>query len=280
MNEEIRSMNLEVGNGFPRLRKLFELLKRFVYGWWFRYFVWAGMLLVWELWGRNQSPFLFTHPTAIVRALVGLTTNGELIPAVFDSLQILLVGYGLAVVLALPLGILAGRVNYIGRLLNPVMMAFYVTPRLALIPLIIIWIGIGFWAKIAVVWLICFFAIFFNVLHGMSSVSRTYVEVANAYGGNEWQILREVTLPAITPFIGTGLRLGLGLALIGTVVSEFLIGLNGLGGIIVYYSARLRVAQVFAAVFVILIIGVSLMALAYALERRLSHWQKTERAFR
>lgn len=257
-----------------------RMVNRFINGSAFRYVIWAILLLIWELWGRDQSPFTFTYPTAIVRALLGLINSGELMAAIIDSVQVLAVGYGLAVVIAVPLGLLAGRINYLGRLLNPIMMAFYVTPRLALIPLIIIWVGIGFWAKIAVVWLICFFAIFFNVLHGMSSVSRSYLDVANAYGANEWQILREVTLPAIIPFIATGLRLGLGLALIGTVVAEFLIGLNGLGGVIVFYSSRLRVAQVFAAVFVILIFGVALMAVAYALERRASHWQRTGRAFR
>lgn len=259
---------------------LATLAGRFVNGPLFPYAVWAGLLLLWEIWGRRQSPFFFTYPTAILRELVNMTATGELPAAVGDSFRILMVGYGLAVVTALPLGVIAGRIGYIGRLLNPLMMAFYVTPRLALIPLIIIWIGIGFWAKIAVVWLISFFAIFFNVMHGMSSISRSYLDVARAYNTSEWQLLREVTLPAITPFIATGLRLGLGLALIGTVVSEFLIGLNGLGGIIVHYSARMRVAQVFAAVFVILVFGVVLMAIAQALERRVSHWQLTERAFR
>ncbi|MCC6805303.1 MAG: ABC transporter permease [Anaerolineae bacterium] len=261
-------------------RSWLQMVSRLVNAAAFRYVVWAILLLIWELWGRQQSPFTFTYPTAIIGALAGLAGSGELVKAIIDSVQVLAIGYGMAVLIAVPLGLLAGRINYLGRLLNPLMMAFYVTPRLALIPLIIIWVGIGFWAKIAVVWLICFFAIFFNVLHGMSSVSRSYLEVANAYGANEWQILREVTLPAILPFIATGLRLGLGLALIGTVVAEFLIGLNGLGGIIVFYSARLRVAQVFAAVLVILIFGVTLMSLAYALERRISHWQRTERAFR
>jgi NitT/TauT family transport system permease protein len=89
-----------------------------------------------------------------------------------------------------------------------------------------------------------------------------------------------VTLPAIMPFIATGMRLGLGLALIGMVVSEFLIGLTGLGGVIVYYSARLKVAQVFAAVLVILALGLSLMSVAYAAEARISHWKQTERAFK
>jgi ABC-type nitrate/sulfonate/bicarbonate transport system permease component len=264
----------------PAKSPAFQRLAAFVYSPAFRYIVWGVLLLIWEVWGRQQSPFFFTHPTAIVQALIGLTSTGELPQAIIDSTVVLFVGYGLAVIMAVPIGILAGRISFLGRLLNPLMMAFYVTPRLALIPLIIIWVGIGFWAKIAVVWLICFFAIFFNVVHGMSSISRSYVEVANAYGANEWQILREVTLPALLPFIATGLRLGLGLALIGTIVSEFLIGLNGLGGIIVFYAARLRVAQVFAVVTVILIAGVSLIAGISALERRISHWRQSEHAFR
>jgi NitT/TauT family transport system permease protein len=244
-----------------------------------QYLVWGGLLLLWELWGRGQSPFFFTYPTAIGRSLLRLAATGELGRAILDSLQVLLLGYGLGVVAGVPLGLLAGRIAYLRQLLSPLMMAFYVTPRLALIPLIIIWVGIGFWAKITVIWLICFFAIFFNVLHGMTSLSRSYLDVARAYGANEAQILREVTLPAILPFVATGLRLGLGLALIGMVVSEFLIGLNGLGGIIVYYSVRLRVADVFAAVTIIVVIGSVLMALARALERRVTHWQQGARAF-
>jgi NitT/TauT family transport system permease protein len=206
--------------------------------------------------------------------------SGEIPEALVVSLKALVVGYGLGAALAVPLGLISGRVAYLRKLLNPVMMAFYVTPRLALIPLIIIWVGIGYWAKITVIWLVCFFAIYFNVVQGVTSLSRSYLDVARAYGADEWQVLRHVTLPAALPFMATGLRLGLGLALIGMVVSEFLIGLTGLGGVIVYYSMRLRVAQVFAAVLAILVLGFSLMALAQALERRVSHWKQTERAFR
>jgi len=246
----------------------------------FRYAVWIGLLVAWELWGRTQSPYFFTYPSAILRAAIVMIRNGEIPEALGVSLRALTVGYGLAAVSAVPLGLLAGRFAYLRRLISPIMMAFYVTPRLALIPLIIIWIGIGFWAKIAVIWLISFFAIFFNVLHGVGSLSQQYLDVAKAYGASEFQVLREVTLPAIMPFIATGMRLGLGLALIGMVVSEFLIGLTGLGGIIIYYSSRLKVAYVFAAVLVILVLGQSLMAVAYSLERRISHWKQTERAFR
>jgi NitT/TauT family transport system permease protein len=264
----------------PRLSSLGRTLERFSQTKGFRYWIWAGLLVLWEIWGRGQSPYFFTYPTAILRATVAMTASGELIKALGISLQALAVGFSLSALMAIPIGLLAGRFAYLRRLISPLMMGFYVTPRLALIPLIIIWVGIGFWAKIAVIWLISFFAIFFNVLHGVNSLSQSHLDVAKAYGANEFQILREVTLPAIMPFIATGMRLGLGLALIGMVVSEFLIGLTGLGGVIVYYSARLKVAQVFAAVLVILVLGLSLMSIAYALEARISHWKQTERAFK
>jgi len=244
-----------------------------------RYGIWLLLLLAWEAWGRTQSPYFFTYPTAILRATRTMFASGEMVEAILVSLKGLVVGFSLGAVIAVPLGLLAGRVGYLRRLLNPLMMAFYVTPRLALIPLIIIWIGIGFWAKTAVIWLVCFFAIYFNVVYGVTSLSRSYLDVAKAHGASEWQVLREVTLPATLPFIATGLRLGLGLALIGMVVSEFLIGLTGLGGLIIYYSMRLKTAYIFAAVLVILVMGLAIMGLAQRLERKASEWKRTERAF-
>ena len=198
----------------------------------------------------------------------------------WESAQALLWGFGLAASMAIVLGLIAGRFNYIRRLLNPLMMAFYVTPRLALIPLIIIWVGIGFNAKVAVIWLTCFFPIYYNVVPGITSLSRTYLDVAKSYGATEWQVLKEVILPAILPFIATGLRLGLAMALVGMITAEFFIGLNGLGGTILFHANRLQIADVFAAVLVIVLVGVTLMSAAYAFERRVSHWQQSERAFR
>ncbi len=245
-----------------------------------RIVVWGGLLIVWEVWGRGQSPFFFTYPTAILRAGFELFKTGQLLGEIGESMQALITGFLLAASMGVSLGLLAGRFNYLRRLFHPLMLAFYVTPRLALIPLVIIWVGIGFEAKIAIIWLTCFFPIYFNVVPGMMSLSRTYLDVAHAYGADEWQTLREVILPAILPFIATALRLGLAMALVGMVTAEFFVGLTGLGGVIVFNADRLQIAQVFAAVFVILIIGVTLMSLAYEFERRVSHWQQTERAFR
>lgn len=243
------------------------------------YFVWSILLILWEAWGRGQSPYLFSYPSAIVKAAKLMIVDGELLVAVINSLQTLIVGYSLAAVAGVVLGLLAGRFNYIRRLFNPLLTAFFVTPRLALLPLIIIWFGIGFESKIVIVWLTSFFVIFFNIVHGIRSISGSHLDIAKAYGANDWQITREVILPASIPFVATGLRLGLGLALVGMVVSEFFIGISGLGGLIVIYSSRLEIAKVFVSSLAIIILGLILMGFAYVLERRLSHWRQTERAF-
>src|SRR3989337_1064697 len=97
--------------------------------------VWGFLLLAWELWGRTQSPYFFTYPTAILRAMTQMLASGEMQEGLMVSLKGLMVGFSLAAVIAVPLGLIAGRIAYLRRLLNPIMMAFYVTPRLALIPL-------------------------------------------------------------------------------------------------------------------------------------------------
>lgn len=245
-----------------------------------RLIVWGGALVLWEWWGSKQSPFLFTYPTAILAAEYELFSKGQLLGEIGESLEALIIAFAFAAAIAVVLGLLAGRFNYLRRLLHPLMTAFYTTPRLALVPLIIVWIGIGFEAKVTIIWLSCFFPIYFNVLPGMTSLSRTYIDVAHAYGANEWETLREVILPAILPFIATGLRLGLAMALVGMITAEFFVGLTGLGGVILFHADRKQIAEVFAAVLVVLCMGLALMSAAYAFERRVSHWRQTERAFR
>ena len=209
-----------------------------------------------------------------------MIAGGELGHALGISLKALFIGFGLSASTGVLMGLVAGRYNYIKRLLDPIMVAFYVTPRVALIPFIIVWFGIGFSAKLSVIWLTSFFIIYFNVVKGVSNVSGSYVDVARAYGATENIVLKDVILPAVLPYIATGLRLGLGLSLIGMVVSEFFIGITGLGGLIMTYALRFKIAEVFVVTFVILFLGVILMNLATILENRLSHWRKTERAFR
>src|SRR5207244_13622162 len=193
-------------------------------------------------------------------------------------LQGLAICFGLAIVLRITLGILMGRYRALYYALNPFIVALYATPGVALIPLIMLWFGLGLQAKIVIITESCFFPIVINTLAGVRNVSRANVDVARAYGASERQILRLVLLPSAVPFIMAGIRLAVGRGVIGMVVAEFFTALSGVGSLIIIYSNAFATAKLFVPVIVIAAMGLSLTTLAKYLERRLAPWKETERA--
>jgi len=238
----------------------------------------GAFIVAWELYGRSLSPIFLSYPTAIVAAAVDLITSGELLAALLKSLQGLAIGFSLAVVLGTTLGILMGRYRALYFALDPFIVALYATPGVALIPLIMLWFGLGLQAKIVIITEACFFPIVINTLAGVRNVSRANVDVARAYGASERQILRLVLLPSAVPFIMAGIRLAVGRGVIGMVVAEFFTALSGVGSLIIIYSNAFATAKLFVPVITLSLLGVSLTALAQHLERRMAPWKETERA--
>jgi ABC-type nitrate/sulfonate/bicarbonate transport system permease component len=238
----------------------------------------GAFLVAWELYGRSLSPIFLSYPTAIVGAAVELITSGELLAALLKSLQGLAIGFSLAVVLGITLGILMGRYRALYYALNPFIVALYATPGVALIPLIMLWFGLGLQAKIVIITEAAFFPIVINTLAGVRNVSRANVDVARAYGASERQVLRLVVLPSAMPFIMAGIRLAVGRGVIGMVVAEFFTALSGVGSLIIIYSNAFATAKLFVPVITLSLLGVALTALAQHLERRMAPWKETERA--
>ncbi len=238
----------------------------------------GAFLIAWELYGRSLSPIFLSYPTAILAAAGELIGSGELLAALLKSLQGLVIGFSLAVVLGITLGILMGRYRGLYYALNPFVVALYATPGVALIPLIMLWFGLGLQAKIVIITEACFFPIVLNTLAGVRNVSRANVDVARAYGASERQILRMVLLPSAVPFIMAGIRLAVGRGVIGMVVAEFFTALSGVGSLIIIYSNAFATAKLFVPVITLSLLGVSLTALAQQLERRMAPWKETERA--
>jgi NitT/TauT family transport system permease protein len=238
----------------------------------------GAFLVVWELYGRSLSPIFLSYPTAILAAAVELISSGELLAALLKSLQGLAIGFSLAVVFGITLGILMGRYKSLYHALNPFIVALYATPGVALIPLIMLWFGLGLQAKIVIITEACFFPIVINTFAGVRNVSRANVDVARAYGASERQILRLVLLPSALPFIMAGIRLAVGRGVIGMVVAEFFTALSGVGSLIIIYSNAFATAKLFVPVITLSLLGVSLTALAQQLERRMAPWKETERA--
>jgi ABC-type nitrate/sulfonate/bicarbonate transport system permease component len=235
-------------------------------------------LIVWELYGRSLNPIFLSYPTAIALAAADLFASGELVAALLKSLQGLVIGYTLAVIVGITLGILMGRYRSVYYALDPFIVALYATPGVALIPLIMLWFGLGLQAKIIIIFEACFFPIVINTFAGVRNVSRANVDVARAYGASDRQVLRLVMLPSALPFIMAGVRLAVGRGVIGMVVAEFFTALSGLGSLIITFSNAFATAKLFVPVITLSLLGVSLTALAQLLERRLAPWKETERA--
>lgn len=235
-------------------------------------------LVAWELYGRSLNPILLSYPTAVAGAFIELLLNGQLLTALVQSLQPLTVGFLLALILGVGLGVLMGRYKICYQALDPFLTALYATPSVALIPLIMLWFGLGFGAKVVIIFLSCFFAIVINTYAGVRDVSRASVDVVRAYGATDRQIMVKVVLPSALPFVMAGIRIAVGRGVIGMVVAEFFTVLRGLGALIIVFSNAFATAKLFVPILVLAFMGIGLTTAARWVEQRLAPWKETERA--
>lgn len=238
----------------------------------------ALTLGLWEWYGRGVDPIFFSYPTAVVAAVPAMIAKGELQRALLLSLQGLAAGFGLAIVFGIVLGLLVGRYRLFDYILDVQISALYSTPNVALIPLLILWFGLGMKSKIVIVFLAAFFPIIVNTYGGVRNVSRGLVEIAQAEGASEAQIFGKIIVPASLPFIMTGIRLAVGRAVVGMVVAEMFTAITGLGGAIVYFSNAFATDKLFVVIILLALLGVGLTEGVKYLEARLAPWKETERA--
>jgi ABC-type nitrate/sulfonate/bicarbonate transport system permease component len=238
----------------------------------------AVTLGVWEWYGRGVDPIFFSYPTAILAAVPRMLAGGELQAAILLSAESLVIGFGIAVTTGTLLGLLMGRYRTLDYLLDVQISALYSTPNVALVPLLILWFGLGLLSKVAIVFLAAFFPIIVNTYAGVRNVSRGLVEVALAEGANEAQIFAKIVIPAALPFIMTGIRLATGRAIVGMVVGEMFTAVSGLGGAIVIYGNSFATDKLFVIIVILALLGVGLTELVRYLEHRLAPWKETERA--
>lgn len=182
-------------------------------------------------------------------------------------------GFGLAIVIGLPLGILMGWYRPLRSALDPFVAFFYSTPRIALTPLLIIWFGIGIYSKVAVIFLGAFFPITISTMAGIRSLDPLLLQAARSFGARDAQIFRTIALPGSVPFILTGLRLGVGHALVGVVVGELIAAQHGIGKRMSDAFTTFNMPTGFAALIMIAATGVVLTVAIQRLERRFDAWR-------
>jgi len=219
------------------------------------------------------NPLFTSSPTRIVRTAIELFADGGILYDIEVSGYEFIVGYGLAVVIGVPLGILMGWYSRIDAVLDPFVSALYATPRIALLPLVMIWFGIGVASKIAIVFLGAVFPILVNTITGVRTINADFIKVARSFGASDWQLFLTVALPSSVPLLLTGLRLGLGHALVGIVVGEMYGATHGLGFLIATSGARFQTDKVMVGIILIASAGVAMTELLRLIERRFERWR-------
>ncbi len=234
----------------------------------------TAFLILWELAPRLGlvRPIFTSSPSRIVAAAQWLFAHG-LWYDVWVSFSEFALGFGLAIVLGAPIGVALGWFPTLRAMFDPFVISLYSVPRVALLPLIILWLGIGIESKIAVVFLGAVFPIIVNGMSGMRTADETLVRCARSFGASNRQVLWTVALPGSVPFMVAGMRLGAGRGLVGVVVGELVAAQAGVGHMMARAGATFQTDKVFVGVILLAIFGLLLSKGLSVLEARVDAWR-------
>lgn len=241
-------------------------------GWSLRILTVAGVLGLWELLG-SQAPLFASYPTQILIALWETTvTQNRLIPALAVTLHALLVGFVISAVLGVTIGFLMGRIRLIELVLDPYVSAFYSTPRITLIPVLILWLGVDFELRVTMCVLSAVFPIIINVHAGVKAVDRELIDTGRVFAATSRQILRTVVIPASLPYVFTGLRVGIARALVGIVVAEMAAAVTGTGYLLLFYGRYFQTDKLMGPVIVLGLLSILLAVGVSRVQRLVMPW--------
>jgi NitT/TauT family transport system permease protein len=233
-------------------------------------------LVIWELVGNVLqliNPMFMSAPSLIAKAGFDMFASGEIYHDLYVSGVELFWGYLLSVVVAVPFGIAVGWYKKLSYIFDPFINAMNATPRVALLPLVIIWLGIGLLSKVGIIFLGAVLPILVNTRDGVKTTSAGLINAARSFGASEWQIFKSVVLPSTVPFVLTGLRLGIGRALVSVMVGELYAATAGIGFMITVAGATFQTDKVFVGVLIFAIAGMATMGLLDRIEHRFDRWR-------
>jgi NitT/TauT family transport system permease protein len=234
------------------------------------------VLAIWQaIWSYTNwiSPLFFSGPSAIAKQFWLSLSQGNLVADLAFSGENFGIGFSIALVTGVALGVIIGWYRRIRLILDPFLSALYAAPRVAMMPLIIIWFGIGMWSKVFIVFLSAFFPILVNTVAGIRNMDPDLLRAARAFCASDWQIFKTVAIPGSVPFIVTGVRQGFAVGLIGVVVGEMLGSSKGIGFMVAYGGQTFQTDTLFVGFLIIAFSGILLSSLAERLERRFSRWR-------
>jgi ABC-type nitrate/sulfonate/bicarbonate transport system permease component len=234
----------------------------------------GAVLLIWELAGRAQDTTLFFVPfTGVVVALWELAQTPEFWDAFRQTLIPFVWGWTLSLVVGITLGLLIGRFRTVDALTRPYLTFLNALPVSTLVPVAVILFGIGYPSRILIVFLFGVVEVTLNTAAGVRYVDRELVEMGQSFNATQWRLFRRVILPAASPGIMAGVRIGTGRAVVGMVVVEILLVAVGLGRLILRYQGRFQSADLYAVVLTLILVGILLQVVLRRVERRAFRWK-------
>lgn len=215
-----------------------------------------------------------SSPAGAVRAGWNMVSSGELWTNAEATLIAFAIGLALSIAAGVPLGLAMGWNRTVRRLSEPLIAAIYVTPYLAFLPVLVVWMGIGNTVKVAVVFVAGFIPIVVNAVAGIRDVDPLLVRVARSLDASRLQLFTRILLPASLPSVATGIRLAVGRAVLGVIAAELYVSISGIGNLISTYGQSDRTNYVVFLVLLVGVFGYAVTALTGAAEKRLAGWRE------
>lgn len=231
---------------------------------------------LWQLFAElgliNRS--LSSSPVDVWDAFKGVVSDGTLATAVVSSAKLYGLGLACSITIGVVLGIALGWWRILGALFDPWIAVLYSTPTIALLPLILVWFGIGFEGRLAIVLLVSVFPLLVSVMTGSRQVDESMLRLARSFRASQFAIMRSVLVPSLVPYMVAGVRLAIGTGLIGVVLSEYFEGTDGIGGMILRAGVELNAGKVFVGIAILAGTALTLTSLIRLLEARFSFWRE------
>lgn len=233
-----------------------------------------GLIILAEVAANREwvNSLILPNPSSVWNALVDGFERGVYWRHIQSTVFSTLAGFGSAAVIAIAIGGILAAIPRVERIFLPFIVAFQTLPKVAVAPIIILWLGFGTQSKVVIIATICFFPILVNTLQGLRIRDQERLELLRSLGATRWQLFRFLRFPDSLPYVFAGLNIGIVFALIGTVIAEFLGSREGLGVLLVQQQAAFNVPGMFAALILLMVVGLILNGVTRAVEKKVVFW--------
>lgn len=235
----------------------------------------AGLLILWEIISSLNivSPLFLPAPSAILTTGWSMVISGEIYENLIASLYRIIIGYALGATFGILIGLILGFFRWADAIGTPIVYSIYPIPKIALLPLFILWLGIGELSKVTIIALGVFFPVVINTFSGVKSVDQMLIKAAVTFGSNPVNVIRKVILPGSLPMIFAGLKLAAGTSLLLLVSAEMIAAQKGIGSMVLHYGNLMITTKLMVGVIVLSLLGLIFNRGLQWLENKLVPWK-------